>query len=164
MANTVLSFLGFLSSVDILLGIPGCPGDGSSWIQDQLQGRWSSSLRPKYALLIRDWKARSTSPHEKPSGGLKKHHDPWDIPAINGGIHGQIPAEMKSLMGKSSAIWRVLHEKIICKLGPWLAASQLNKWCIGAPIPFLPVTNHQHVLRSLHPRHGIFFGGFLVST
>lgn len=30
--------------------------DGSSWIQDQLQGRWSSSLRPKYALLIRDWK------------------------------------------------------------------------------------------------------------
>lgn len=150
--------------MDILLGIPGYPGDGSSWIQDQLQGRWSSSLRPKYTLLIRDWKARSTSPHVTLRRSKKTMGDPWDIPAINGGIHGQIPAEMKSLMGKSSAIWRVLHEKIICNLGPWLAASQLNKWCIGAPIPFLPVTNHQHVLRSLHPRHGIIFWRLLVST
>lgn len=30
--------------------------DGSSWVQDELQGRWRSSLRPKYPLLIRDWK------------------------------------------------------------------------------------------------------------
>lgn len=30
--------------------------DGSTWIQEELQGRWSSLRRPKKTLVIRDWK------------------------------------------------------------------------------------------------------------
>ena len=92
---------------------------------------------------------------------------PWSIGYPSyfcGEIHGQIPKWSLSWENHLQKMEAFTWENHLQAMGAWLAARQLNKWCIGAPIPFLPVTNHQHVLRSLHPRHGRICWRFLVST